>query len=381
MHDDDLAGDPGRPARPDRRARQHDDRRRGHADHRADRHVPRSGSRPQPTAPVTSSCGRATTASASAPTGVSRRSSRAPRVAGVYRVTLDGANWDAASGSPSARVDDFVRQDPHDTTIAIAVVDASTADAAYKARRRARSTRCVIDDDTAGRRRDRERRQDARRRRQPTRPGPGDSYSLRLTRRADRAGDGRARHRRPDRRHRSAAAIDLEAIGGQIGAAAVHSATSRSRRDVVTRVNASALGNFLDEGFAAGQLIRIANAGAASGDFTIAAGVALDGQTLTLTTAPGRRHLHAARSSAALVNRGLYTGSIAYDAAPGTLTRTDGTSWLDAASSRASCSRSAARRDALQDPGDQRAPRRASSTCCTIVDRTRRRCRRPATRR
>src|SRR5262249_34573614 len=30
-----------------------------------------------------------------------------------------------------------------------------------------------------------------------------------------------------------------------------------------------------------------------------------------------------------IVNRGLYTGSIAYDAAAGTLTRTDGTSWLD----------------------------------------------------
>ena len=71
----------------------------------------------------------------------------------------------------------------------------------------------------------------------------------------------------------------------------------------VTRVGETALGNFHDEGFKAGQRIRISNAGAANGDYTIAA-VALDGSSLTLTgPAAGAGVVRRARSSAACSTR------------------------------------------------------------------------------
>src|SRR5262249_46283013 len=87
-------------------------------------------------------------------------------------------------------------------------------------------------------------------------------------------------------------------------------------------------GSFLTEGFAAGQLIRIGGTGSAADGEYHAATVAPDGLSLTLTTTPSAPGTYDAIISR-IVNRGLYTGSIAYDAAAGTLTRTDGTSWLD----------------------------------------------------
>src|SRR5262249_50833605 len=49
---------------------------------------------------------------------------------------------------------------------------------------------------------------------------------------------------------------------------------------------------------------------------------------MTLTSAPAAGNYSAAVLSR-IVTRGLYIGNIAYDAAAGTLIRTDGTSWLD----------------------------------------------------
>src|SRR5262249_5108035 len=94
------------------------------------------------------------------------------------------------------------------------------------------------------------------------------------------------------------------------------------------RSTLAARGGFLTQVSGAARLFRISGTGTASdGDYHIAA-VAGDGQSLTLTSAPAAPGTYTAVLSR-IVNRGLYTGSIAYNAAAGTLTRTDGTSWLD----------------------------------------------------
>src|SRR6185503_10887055 len=81
----------------------------------------------------------------------------------------------------------------------------------------------------------------------------------------------------------------------------------------------------------AGQLIRLSNAGAANGDYTIAS-IASDGSFLTLATSPAAGSYTGAIISR-LVNRGIYTGTtghtISYNASTGELTRDDGSSWLD----------------------------------------------------
>src|SRR5262249_27775575 len=97
----------------------------------------------------------------------------------------------------------------------------------------------------------------------------------------------------------------------------------------ITRANLSSLGSFLTEGFAAGQLIQVGGTGTASDGTYHILSVAADGQSMILTTAPAAGGTFTSAFISRIVNKGLYTGRIAYDAAAGTLTRTDGTSWLD----------------------------------------------------
>ena len=253
-------------------------------------------------------------------TGVSTVTARAVGTPGVYRLTIASAGWTTATAVHVVvhAVDDAVRQDPHSTTIDLKVVPSSTN---FDGAASVRVDALVIDDDTAGvvviesggrtlvvagtv----------------PT-PGPGDDYKVRLT-------------LKPTADVTIALVTDGQTdvtVGGSISLAAIGGLTPFQQfvgdlqlaGTTVTRTGSSALGNFHDEGFAAGQLIRIGGAG----PYTIA-NVSLDGLSLTLTASAGTGPL-AGTTISRLVAKGLFTGAVAYDATLGTLTRTDGTSWLD----------------------------------------------------
>ena len=247
---------------------------------------------------------------------------------GVYQISIPAANWQSGVVVTVTAVDDATRQDPHDTTIAIAVVDASTPDTGYKAAADARLDARVIDDDTAGVvvvETGGRTLVTACGNPACTVPGAGDGYGLRLT-------------KQPTAPVTVALLTDGQTdvtLGGRIALAPIGGLTALQQFSgdisiagaVVTRTGAAALGNFLDEGFAAGQRIRIANAGAANGDYVVA-GVAMDGKSMTLTT-PGPAGTFAGALISRLIERGVYTGSIAWNPVARTLTRTDGSSWLD----------------------------------------------------
>ena len=153
-------------------------------------------------------------------------------------------------------------------------------------------------------------------------PGPGDDYRLRLTHQPTApvtvriVSDGQS----------DVTNFPIQAVGGQVALQQFSGGLTISGT-TVTRTGEAAFGNFADEGFKAGQLIRIV-AGASSGDFTIAS-VSGDGQTLTLTTPVPTGGSYTGAIIDRLVSKGVYTGQISYDASNGTLTRVDGTSWLD----------------------------------------------------
>ncbi|MEO6651293.1 MAG: hypothetical protein ABIP17_01380, partial [Ilumatobacteraceae bacterium] len=237
---------------------------------------------------------------------------------GVYRVTLTGGSsgtWQTGVRVTVHAINDFVRQDPHYTTIAI------TAFSGYVGALPAIVDALIIDDDTAGvvtiesGGRTLVSAGDT-----TTGPGPGDDYAIRLTQeptddvRVALVTDGQTDIVIGGR-------VQLAAIGGQV-ALPQFTGDFTIVGDTLTRVNDSALGSFSDEGFAVGQLIRLPNS---LGVFTI---TALTEATLTLSGTPGAGSLTGA-SVSRLVTRGLFTGSVSYDAATGTLTRSDGSSWLD----------------------------------------------------
>ena len=233
--------------------------------------------------------------------------------AGVYRVTLDSLNWETGVRVTVQAVDDFVRQDPHYTTITLEAIQG------YDGAAEVIVDALVIDNDTAG---------------VVTiesgggtlvsagnttdGPGPGDDYEIRLTQqptdtvRVALVTDGQTDIAIGGR-------VQLAAIGGQVALPQFNGDFSISG-NTITRINDSALGNFEDEGFAVGQLIRLPG-----GDFMI---TALTGTQLTLSGSPGDG-TYTGASVSRLVTRGLYTGSVTYDSTTGTLTRADGSSWLD----------------------------------------------------
>ena len=257
--------------------------------------------------------------------GFSTIVARGPGVAGVYQIVIDDSNKATGVRVTVRAADDSVRQDPRTTTIGVAVLPSASADE-FDDALPARVDALVVDDDTAG--------VVVVESDGATRvvagttaggPGPGDNYRMRLTLqptgtvRIALVTDGQTDVTAGGR-------IVYESIGG-LRAFQQFAGDIAVTGAIVARAGEAALGNFLDEGFAPGQLIRIANAGAANGDFTIAS-VSLDGKSLTLTTAPTAGSYADALISR-LVTRGLYTGGVSYDFATGALTRTDGTSWLD----------------------------------------------------
>ncbi|MGB7818284.1 MAG: Calx-beta domain-containing protein, partial [Ornithinibacter sp.] len=249
---------------------------------------------------------------------------RAVGVAGIYDILVASGAWQTGVLVTLHAVDDFVRQDPHTTTITAAATSAN-----YLAALTDRIDALVVDDDTpgivvvetggrtlvvAG---------DT-----ASGAGPGDSYDIRLT-------------QNPGTEVKVAAVTDgqtdvveggrvtYQAIGGEslyrqfTGTLAINGST-------LTRAGDSALGNFSDEGFAAGQRIRL-TLGTATYDYVIGS-VSADGTSLTLTpvgaVAPNSPDVSAVLSR--VVTRGVYTGSVTYDDTTGELRRTDGQSWLDA---------------------------------------------------
>ncbi|HMC67647.1 MAG TPA: hypothetical protein VKJ07_00700, partial [Mycobacteriales bacterium] len=247
--------------------------------------------------------------------------------AGVYYVTFDATNWNIPVLIKVGAVDDFVREDPHDTLIVHAVAAGSASEYVARAVKQRLDVR-VLDNETAGVVVTESGGKtlvtfgDS----QTHTPGPGDSYTIRLT-------------SAPTANVKVAIVTDGQADvvpGGSVAMEAVGGATPLRLFNggititgaTVTRAGGPESGSFIGEGFAAGQLIRIGGTGTASdGDYHIAS-VATDGQSMTLTAAPSVPGTYTAFLSR-VVNRGLYTGSVAYDSARGTLTRTDGTSWLD----------------------------------------------------
>src|SRR6185436_4235466 len=94
-------------------------------------------------------------------TGFSEVTARAPGVPGVYRITFTAtggtttAKWDDGLRVTVHAVDDFVRQDPHNTTIIHSIVNntALTTDADYRTAAATGDKRVdalVIDNDTPG---------------------------------------------------------------------------------------------------------------------------------------------------------------------------------------------------------------------------------------
>jgi Ca2+-binding RTX toxin-like protein len=271
--------------------------------------------------------------------GFSTVTARAPGVPGVYRVLLtatatgSSAKWDDGVRITVHAANDFVRQDPHNTTIIQSINTVATTASAYAAVAATSDKRVdalVIDDDTPGVVVvESDGRTLVNAGTTLGGPGLGDNYRLRLTLAPSSpvtialVTDGQTDITTGGR-------ISLQPIGGLtafqqfLGDLTIAGTT-------ITRAGESALGNFTDEGFASGQLIRLTSAGAANGDYTIAS-VSSDGSSLTLTTAPTGGNYSGAILSR-LVNKGVYTGtvghSISYNSATGELTRDDGTSWLD----------------------------------------------------
>ena len=243
-------------------------------------------------------------------------------VAGIYDIRIAAGAWATGVVVTLNAVNDFVRQDPHTTTL--------TATSSYAGALTARIDALVIDDETpgvvviesggrtlvvAG---------DT-----VNGPGPGDSYDIRLTQNPG-AGTPATVAAVTDGQTDVVAGgrVGYQAVGGSV-AYRQFTGTLSATGTTLTRSGDSALGSFRDEGFAAGQHIRL-TVGAVTRDFVIGS-ISADGQSLTLTLTTGPALPTTILSGAMLsrvVTRGVYTGSVTYDS--GTLRRTDGQSWLDA---------------------------------------------------
>ncbi|MCA1841353.1 MAG: hypothetical protein LC723_13695, partial [Actinobacteria bacterium] len=133
--------------------------------------------------------------------------------------------------------------------------------------------------------------------------------------------------------------VKLEQVGGLQASQAFKgniTISGTASAPTFTRANGSDLGSFLDEGFQLGQRIRLSGTGTSSdGDYVI---TNLDALTLTLQPAsavPGGTPGSAVNGTyntvliSQLVDKGVYVGSVAYNATDNTLIRVDGSSWLD----------------------------------------------------
>ncbi len=233
---------------------------------------------------------------------------------GVYSLTFDDTNWSTPFRVGVAARYDSAPEDPHNTTITHSIDTGATTDTTYATtpvlERRVDAR--VIDDENPGLfllesgGRTLVSAGDAQ-----TGPGTGDSYTLRLNSApsAD-VRDALITDGQTDIVADPGNGIDYAAIGDLQEVSLFDGNISISGM-VVTRAPDSNLGSWLDDGFAPGMRIRIEGLG----DFQIAAGDdAVTAQALTLTTAPAAGPYSGVAVNQ-LVERGLYTGSVQYDAA------------------------------------------------------------------
>ncbi|TAM93045.1 MAG: hypothetical protein EPN43_01380, partial [Jatrophihabitans sp.] len=157
-----------------------------------------------------------------------------------------------------------------------------------------------------------------------TRPGPGSSYSVRLS--MAPAGpvtvamitDGQT---------------DVVA-GGRVSYAAIgamqpvtlFTGNVTISGQTVTRAAGSELGSFVASGFAVGQLVSLSGGTYAGTVTTTITAVTASAMTLAASPTAGA---YSGVKIARIVNHGLFTGAVLYDPLHGTLTRADGSSWLD----------------------------------------------------
>lgn len=252
---------------------------------------------------------------------------------GIYTVTFDHTNWNQPIIVEAHARYDVEPEDTHNTAIIHTIDAVATTDASYDAaagplsdkridvriyddenpgvflQESAGKTLVVAGDTVNG-------------------PGPGDSYTIRLT-------------KQPTDEVKVALLTDGQTdiqIGGQISYEAIGRVTPSELFNGFVSINGatiqlapgSELMNFLTMGFAPGQLIRISGAGALDGDYTIAAGAgSVTANTITLTSPIGASGPLSDVSISRLISHGIFTGDVSYDFATGSITRTDGGSWLD----------------------------------------------------
>jgi len=252
---------------------------------------------------------------------------------GIYAVTFDHNNWNQPIIVEAHARYDVEPEDTHNTAIIHTIDVVATTDASYDAaagplsdkridvriyddenpgvflQESAGKTLVVAGDTVNG-------------------PGPGDSYTIRLT-------------RQPTDDVKIALLTDGQTdiqVGGQISYEAIGRVTPSELFNGFVSINGatiqlapgSELMNFLTMGFAPGQLIRISGTGALDGDYTIASGAgSVTANTITLTSPIGTSGPLSGVSISRLVSHGIFTGEVSYDFATGSITRTDGSSWLD----------------------------------------------------
>jgi hypothetical protein len=265
-------------------------------------------------------------------TGVTAADPSCPVGGTTYTIRFTAATWNNPVQILVRARNDFVAQDPHNTTLVFTIL--SSADAAYSAAIRRTVDVQVIDDETPGvflLESEGRTLVTACGNALCTIPGTGDSYTVRLTK-APTADVKLAVVTDGQTDVTTGGSIALEAVGGtraiQLFAGNIGTTATTITRDV-----GAELGSFIDEGFAIGQTIRVTTA-AGTSEYRI---TARTDQTLTVTLLSGPAASNGASTISNVVERGTYGGSVAYSdvldtttsTTSGVLRRSDGSSWLD----------------------------------------------------
>ena len=261
----------------------------------------------------------------------------------TYFVTFTSANWFTPVNITVHARNDFAAEDP--TTVGLVqTIAASTTDPTYLAARPGGTSQeileriyaTVIDDETPGvfvNQSDGTTVVTECGNAACTIPGPGDSYTLRLT-------------SKPTDSVQVAIITDGQTdatIGGSVSLAAVgglrptqlFAGNITISGNTITLASGSDLGSFVSAGFVVGMRIGISGTGTSDDVATGFYVSAVTAGVLTLTAAPPSAGTFNTVSIASLTEQGTYTGitagghTISYNFAAGTLTRDDGTSWLD----------------------------------------------------
>jgi hypothetical protein len=237
---------------------------------------------------------------------------------GFYQVTFAASNWTLPVLVTVQARNIATPEDPHDTPIIQSIDTTLTTDPGYLAAAAGANQRLdvsVVSDKTAGLFQVTGGGQLVATGGSPSAgPGPGISYTTRLTEAPKTSvtvaiiTDGQADVTPGGR-------ISLQQVGG-LQASQLFKGNVTIAGTTITLASGSELSNFLDDGFAAGQLIRVSGTGSADdADYTIAS-VDPSGSFMTLqTAAPVASTFKNGVIISRLLQQGLYTGSIQYNAA------------------------------------------------------------------